>query len=55
MSEVEFIRDAWHEEPDRCSRCGATVTAEGQARHREWHNGLTELVEAISHMIIFNG
>lgn len=55
MSEVEFIRDAFREEPDRCSRCGATVTEEGQARHREWHSGLTDLLEALRIAIMIGG
>jgi hypothetical protein len=37
----------------RCLRCGAMVGDE--RRHREWHNGLSELIKAIEIMITFGG
>ena len=36
-----------------CLRCGAMVGDEG--RHRRFHAGLSELIEAIEVMIMFNG
>lgn len=37
----------------RCLRCGAMVGDE--RRHREWHSGLTDLLEALRIAIMIGG
>jgi len=51
-SDVRF-EIARTEQMSVCRRCGAMVGDE--ARHREWHAGLTLLIEAIEITIMFGG
>lgn len=44
--DVQFSRQGV-DPTSRCLRCGATIAAEGQQRHLEWHRGLTDLLMAL--------